>query len=128
MNYLVDTNVLIWMSMQSSRLSKEIAGILESPDNTILFSAISILEVAIKLSLRKADFNIDPSRLRLRLIAEGYRELPVTGAHAVRVLDLPLIHRDPFDRLLIAQALSEDLVLMTADHVVADYPVQHLRV
>ncbi|WP_137158044.1 type II toxin-antitoxin system VapC family toxin [Rhizobium sp. FKL33] len=128
MNYLVDTNVLIWMSMQSSRLSEEITGILESPDNTIWFSAISILEVAIKQSLKKADFNVDPSRLRVALIAEGYHELPVTGAHAVRVLDLPLIHRDPFDRLLVAQALCEDLIVMTADHAIADYPVQNLRV
>jgi PIN domain nuclease of toxin-antitoxin system len=128
MNYLVDTNVLIWMSMQSSGLSKETTRILESLDNTIWFSAISFLEVAIKQSLRKADFNVDPIRLRVALIAEGYHELSVTGAHAVRVLDLPLIHRDPFDRLLVAQALCEDLVLMTADRAIADYPVKHLRV
>lgn len=128
MNYLVDTNVLIWMSMQSSRLSRETTEILENSGNTVWFSAISILEVAIKQSLRKAHFNVDPQRLRSMLIAEGYLELPVTGAHAVRVLDLPLIHRDPFDRLLIAQALAEDLLLMTSDHVIANYPIQHLRV
>ncbi|MBB1247568.1 hypothetical protein [Rhizobium sp. G21] len=61
-------------------------------------------------------------------IAEGYEELPVTGAHAVRVLDPPLIHRDLFDRLPIAQAPAEDLLLMTSDHVIAEYPVRHLRV
>ncbi|WP_280776451.1 type II toxin-antitoxin system VapC family toxin [Rhizobium sp. SG_E_25_P2] len=125
---MADTNILLWMMSSHPRLSQNHLNVLRSPANEIYFSATSIFEIAVKQQIGKFDFNVDAAEIRAALIERGYRELPVTGAHAVRVLDLPLIHRDPFDRLLIAQALSEDLVLMTADHVVADYPVQHLRV
>jgi PIN domain nuclease of toxin-antitoxin system len=125
---LADTNILLWMMSSHPRLSQSHLNILRSPVNEVYFSAMSIFEIAVKQQIGKFDFNVDAAEIRTALIKRGYQELPVTGAHAVRVLDLPLIHRDPFDRLLIAQALSEDLVLMTADHIVADYPVQHLRV
>ena len=86
------------------------------------FSAASIWEVAIKNGLGRADFSVDPRVLRRGLLEHGYVELPVTGAHAAAVDVLPDIHRDPFDRLLIAQAHAEGLTLLTADRVIGRYP------
>lgn len=128
MRCLADTNILLWMMSLHPRLNQRHLEILSSPANEIFFSAVSIFEIAVKQQIGKFDFAVDAGEICNALIKRGYRELPVTGAHAVRVLDLPLIHRDPFDRLLVAQALCEDLVLMTADRAIADYPIQHLRV
>ena len=82
----------------------------------------SLWEVAIKNGLGRADFSVDPSLLRRGLLENGYTELPVTGAHAVAVHGLPPIHKDPFDRLLVAQALIEGVTLVTMDEVVRRYP------
>ena len=122
MNYLVDTHLLIWLSMVSHRLGPEARAILEDPDNTIHFSAISILEVAIKQQLGKPDFDAEASVLRHHLLQFGFLELAVDGAHAAQVAALPLLHRDPFDRLLVAQAMVEGIVLLTVDEEIARYP------
>ena len=88
---------------------------LESPDSEILFSAASIWEIAIKSALGRADFQIAPNVIVAAAIESGFVELPVRAAAAIEVAKLPAHHRDPFDRLLIAQAITEPAMLYTAD-------------
>lgn len=121
MSYLPDTHILLWAAAGSDRLSGEARVLIEDRANTLLFSAASLWEIAIKSALGRADFHVDVRTLRESLVAHGYRELAVTGAHGVAVASLPAIHRDPFDRLLIAQAMAEGAVLVTADRIVATY-------
>ena len=122
MKFLVDTHILLWMTGMSSRLPPNARELIEDIENTIAFSTVSIWEVAIKTSLKRfSDFNVDPERLRRNLLANGYEELPLRGEHAVTIRNLPQLHGDPFDRILIAQALTEGLWLLTADKTVAKY-------
>ncbi|MBA9069062.1 PIN domain nuclease of toxin-antitoxin system [Methylobacterium sp. RAS18] len=95
---------------------------IEDPDLTPVFSIASLWEIAIKRSLGRPDFRIDSRILYRGLIENGYEELPVLGKHAVAVEGLPLIHKDPFDRLLVAQATVEGITLLTSDALVARYP------
>lgn len=95
--------------------------LIEDPDNDVYFSAASLWEISIKSGLRRKDFTVDPELLQQALADSGFIELPVTGAHAVGVANLPAIHRDPFDRILIAQCLHEPLILVTNDTVLAGY-------
>lgn len=122
MNLLLDTHVLLWAASGSRRLPAEARALIEDPENEMVFSAASLWEVAIKRGLRQEEFSADPRLLRRGLLENGYAELPVTGAHAAAVDLLPPIHKDPFDRILIAQAQIEGLTLLTADAVVARYP------
>ncbi len=122
MNLLLDTHVLLWAAGVPERLPDDVRALLEDQDAKLFFSAASLWEVAIKSGLGRADFRVDPRVLRRGLLENGYVELAVTGAHAVAVDLLPPIHKDPFDRLLIAQARVEGLTLVTADQVVARYP------
>ena len=128
MNYLVDTHLLVWLSMVSSKLKPSARQILEDAGNIIHFSAISILEVAIKQQLGKPDFDAEAAVLRRMLIELDFQELPVTGLHAAHVATLPLIHRDPFDRLLVAQASVEGYTLLTVDEEIARYPGPILKI
>lgn len=128
MIYLVDTHFLIWLSMQSSRLTCQARSLLADPDNTIYFSAISVLEIAIKQQLAKVDFDVDTGVLRRTMLEKGYVELAVNGLHAAFVSTMPLIHRDPFDRLLVAQANVEGMTLITADEQIARYPGPILKI
>ena len=122
MNLLLDTHVLLWAAGVPERLPDDVRALLEDQDAKLFFSAASLWEVAIKSGLGRADFRVDARVLRRGLLENGYVELAVTGAHAVAVDLLPPIHKDPFDRLLIAQARVEGLTLVTADQVVARYP------
>jgi len=92
------------------------------PANTLLFSAASLWEIAIKRSLGRADFQVDARVLRRGLFDNGYEELPITSEHAVFIDSLPDLHKDPFDRILVAQATVEGITLLTADAVLAQYP------
>ena len=94
---------------------------MEDPDTEVVFSAASLWEVAIKSSLGRPDFSVDPRVLRRRLLENDFTELPVTGAHAVAVDLLPSIHKDPFDRMLVAQAQVEGITLLTADATLGLY-------
>ena len=122
MKFLLDTQLLLWAAGQPRRLSTTARELLHDPRHELLFSAASLWEVAIKSSLGREDFVVEPRVLRRGLLDNGYIELPVSGDHAVSVEALPEIHRDPFDRLLVAQALCEGVTLLTADPTVAKYP------
>ena len=115
MKVLLDTNILLWAIIEPSRLRPEIRRLLEDREHDILFSAASIWEIAIKTALGRADFRVSPEEILDEAVANGFVELPVHSAAALRVATLPLHHRDPFDRLLIAQAMAEPARFYTAD-------------
>jgi PIN domain nuclease of toxin-antitoxin system len=119
---LVDTHLLLWAAGEPQRLSRKARRLLEDPGSQLWFSAASLWEVAIKHGLGRKDFRVDPRRLRRGLIDNGWRELAISSEHAVATLDLPVFHKDPFDRMLIAQARIEGLALVTSDELVARYP------
>jgi PIN domain nuclease of toxin-antitoxin system len=119
---LLDTHLLLWAAGMPDRLSESARELIESPAHELVFSAASLWEVTIKAGLGRDDFRVDSRLLRRGLLDNGYTELPITSAHAVTVGSLPLLHRDPFDRLLVAQALTEGITLLTADALVAQYP------
>ncbi len=123
MRLLLDTHLLIWAADETLPGEHPAAAkLIDDPANTLLFSAGSIWEVAIKRGLGRDDFQVDPHLLRRSLTDNGYIELPVTGAHAAAVCGLPPIHKDPFDRLLVAQATVEGVSLLTGDAKVLEYP------
>ena len=122
MKLLVDTQLLLWAAGQPERLSARARTLLKNPRNQLLFSAASLWEVAIKNTLGREDFRVEPRLLRRGLLDNGYTELPVTSQHAVNIDSLPPVHKDPFDRLLLAQALTEGITLVTGDALLARYP------
>ncbi len=122
MNLLPDTHLLLWATIAPGRLSEVATELLEDPSNNLYFSAASMWEVSIKQSRGRADFNVDPRILYRRLIEIGFTELTVSSAHAFAVAALPPIHKDPFDRMLAAQAACENILLLTGDPVLAKYP------
>lgn len=115
MNLLLDTHVLLWTASQPSRLSARARTRLLDAANTLHFSVASLWEVGIKSALGRPDFQVDAQRLRTQLMAAGYRELVIEAKHVFAVKTLPPLHRDPFDRLLLAQARCEGHSLVTAD-------------
>jgi len=121
-NLLLDTHVLLWAAGVSERLPDEGRDLLQAPETQPVFSAASLWEIAIKSGMARPDFLVDPHLLRRGLLENGYTELAVTGAHAVAVALLPPLHKDPFDRILIAQAQVEGITLLTADEIVGRYP------
>ncbi len=121
MKLLLDTQLLLWAAGQPERLSARAKRHLNDPDNELLFSAASLWEITIKTTLAREDFRVEPRVLRRGLLDNGYVELPVTSEHAVSVDTLPPLHKDPFDRLLLAQALVEGITLLTADAQLARY-------
>ena len=122
MKLLLDTQLLLWAAGQVEKLPIAALGLIEDPRNELLFSAASLWEITIKRGLGREDFRVDPHLLRRGLLDNGYAELPVTGVHALAVDTLPPIHKDPFDRMLIAQARVEDMSLVTCDALIQSYP------
>ena len=122
MKLLLDTHVLLWAAGDPGRLSPAASDLLNAPENEPFFSPASLWEIVIKSGLGRDDFQVDPSALRRGLLDNGYAELPIESRHAVAVNGLPPIHKDPFDRILVAQAQVEGILLMTADPLVARYP------
>ncbi|MDP9178786.1 MAG: type II toxin-antitoxin system VapC family toxin [Gemmatimonadota bacterium] len=121
MKLLLDTQLLLWAAGQPERLSATARKQINNPKNELLFSAASLWEIAIKNSLGREDFRVEPRLLRRGLLDNGYAELPVTSQHAVNIDDLAPLHKDPFDRLLLAQALTEGITLLTSDAQLAQY-------
>ena len=121
MRVLLDTHLLLWSVASSRRLPKEARSVILDAANEVFYSAASVWEVAIKSARRRRDFNANPIVLVRALAQSGFSELPVTAAHAARVGGLPAIHRDPFDRMLVAQSLTEPMTLLTNDAVLVGY-------
>jgi len=118
---LVDTQLLLWWATLPEQLPAAARIPLQSAKPPPLFSVVSLWEVAIKASLGRGDFQVNPLALRMGLLQEGFRELPIQVNHVLAVQHLPWIHRDPFDRLLVAQAAEERLNLLTADRTLLGY-------
>lgn len=121
MKLLLDTHLLLWAAALPNRLSRAALKLIDNPANELFFSAGSIWEVAIKRGLGRSDFQADPRLLRRGLLDNGYSELPIVSDHVVAIDGLPPLHKDPFDRLLVAQATVEGITLLTSDSVVAQY-------
>jgi PIN domain nuclease of toxin-antitoxin system len=115
MRLLLDTHILLWALIAPDRLPKAVREAIETPTNDVLFSSASVWEIAIKAGLGRAEFNVEPAELVAAALDSGFVELPVRSAAAIKVATLPPHHRDPFDRLLAAQAMTEPAVLLTAD-------------
>ena len=128
MKLLLDTHILLWAAGGSPRLPATAKNLIEDVDNSLTFSAASIWEVAIKHMLGRTDFRVNPTDLRTRLLVNGYMELSVASPHALELVALPPIHKDPFDRMLVAQAIVEEATLVTADRTVSRYPASTVLV
>ena len=122
MQLLLDTHLLVWAMGAPERLDPVLVRLLEDPMNTPVFSVASLWELVIKRGLDRPDFPLEPPVLRQALLEAGWRELPVVAHHVLAVGQLPGLHRDPFDRLLLAQAQVDGLLLITADQQLAQYP------
>lgn len=121
MRLLLDTHVVLWAMAETSRLSGTARGLLEDPSNTLYCSVASLWEIAIKANLNRPDFRIDLLRLRASLPDAGIDELAVIGTHIEALLLLPDHHKDPFDRILVAQAQAEPMRLLSSDRILLDY-------
>ncbi|NIY76911.1 type II toxin-antitoxin system VapC family toxin [Thalassospira sp. HF15] len=121
MKLLLDTQLILWAAKDSDRLSLEAREIISDPDNELLFSPINIWEITIKNALRRQDFKANPRLIRRAMLDNGYLELPMHSEHAITVDTLPAVHKDPFDRILIAQAKAEGILLLTADSLLEQY-------
>jgi PIN domain nuclease of toxin-antitoxin system len=122
MKLLLDTHLLLWAAGEPRRLPKQARILIDNPDNELLFSAASLWEVVIKRGLGREDFAADARLLRRGLLDNGYSELPIVSGHVVAIDSLPPIHKDPFDRILVAQATVEGVTLLTNDSLVSQYP------
>jgi PIN domain nuclease of toxin-antitoxin system len=126
MKLLLDTHLLLWAAGEPAKLPKAARAQIEDVANVLLYSAASMWEIVIKRRLGRADFQVDVRRLRRGLMDNGYLELPILSLHAITMDTLPVLHKDPFDRILIAQAKTEGVALLTVDRNLASYgePVQ----
>ena len=122
MKLLLDTHILVWAMGEPARLGASLEVLLEDPQHTLCFSVASLWELVIKAALGRDGFQVEPAVLRRTLLDAGVLEIPITADHVLAVGRLPPLHRDPFDRLLLAQAEREGLLLITADQAVARYP------
>ena len=128
MRLILDTHLLLWSAGPSPRLPRQVQRLIDDTGIELLFSAASLWEIAIKSALRRPNFRVDAAVFRRNLLNNGYRELAITGEHAVAVASLPQLHRDPFDRMLVAQSIVEGIMLLTTDPLVAQYPAPVRRI
>jgi PIN domain nuclease of toxin-antitoxin system len=119
---LLDTHLLLWAAGEPKRLSGGARALIDDPANELFFSPASLWEVVIKSRLGRHDFKVDARLLRRGLLDNGYNELPIISDHVVTLESLPALHKDPFDRILVAQATAEGITLLTTDSLVAQYP------
>jgi PIN domain nuclease of toxin-antitoxin system len=119
--YLLDTHLVLWAAGAPERLGSRASSLINDMSSGLMFSAAAIWEVATKSSLGRDDFLADPRLLRRGLLENGYTELAISSEHAAAVASLPDLHKDPFDRIQVAQARVEGLVLLTTDDAVAAY-------
>ena len=122
MKLLLDTHLLLWASEDSPRLPALASSMIADSENDLVFSVASIWEISIKHAKGLETFHASPGTVWEGLLENGYSELAVLGKHAVAAGNLPPIHKDPFDRILLAQAMVEGIIFLTADAVIAKYP------
>ena len=122
MKLLLDTHLLLWAAGHPDRLSAEARSLIDSPENELLFSAASLWEAVIKRGLGRSDFKVDVRILRRGLLDNGCSELPIRSDHVVASDSLPAIHKDPFDRILVAQPAVEGITLLTTGSLVGNNP------
>jgi PIN domain nuclease of toxin-antitoxin system len=122
MRLLLDTHILLCMADEPALLPRSARELLGDPANQLHFSPVNIWEIAVKNAAGRPDFEVDTRAFRDELAQRGFIELPVTSEHALAIGDLPLLHKDPFNRMLVAQAMVEEIVLLTSDANVARYP------
>lgn len=128
MKILLDTQMLIWATVWPELLPRKARQLLADIENEKYFSPASLWKVAIKSGQNRPDFQVDARVLRRQLLDNGCLELPITGIHTTAIADLPPLHKDPFDRLLLAQAKSEGITLLTTDETLAEYVVSVMLV
>lgn len=121
MKYLVDTHLAIWSVANSGKLPPKAAKLMGETSSVFFFSAASVWEIAIKRAKHPEDVPISAEEARNLFLEAGYRELPVSSSHSILVEHLPPLHADPFDRMLVAQAQTEGMKLLTHDHVIPQY-------
>ena len=121
MKLLLDTHILLWAAGEPQKLPVKIRKLIEDEENTLFFSAASIWEIVMKNGLGRSDFQIEPRMFRSALMDNGYLELPITSEHVLFVHDLPPLHKDPVDRILVAQSSIEGMAVLTVDQAVIDY-------
>jgi len=121
MRILLDTDVLLWALIEPKRLSRDVRTAIEDERNDVLFSAASIWEIAIKSTLKKRGFRFTAEQIVTAAATSGFAELPIRATAAARVAELPPLHRNPFDRILIAQAMVEPAHFYTADAILKEY-------
>jgi len=121
MKLLLDTHILLWAAGEPQKLPVKIRQLIEDEENTLFFSAASIWEIVMKNGLGRNDFQIEPRMFRSALMDNGYLELPITSEHVLFVHDLPPLHKDPVDRILVAQSSIEGMAVLTVDQAVIDY-------
>ncbi len=121
MKLLLDTHLLLWAAAMPEKLSRQARTLINTEENHLYFSAASMWEVVTKSQLGRRDFEVDARVLRRGLLDNGYHELNITSEHAVRLESLPVLHKDPFDRMLVAQAITEGLILLTSDKQLTRY-------
>jgi PIN domain nuclease of toxin-antitoxin system len=119
---LLDTHLLLWAASEPQKIPKASRALIEDPENEVMFSAASLWEITIKRGLGRQDFRVEPRVLRRALLDNGYGELPVTSEHVIHIEQLPPRHKDPFDRVLLAQAIVEGITLLTHDQKLTAYP------
>jgi PIN domain nuclease of toxin-antitoxin system len=119
--FLLDTHILIWAAIAPHKISSELSSLLSDPSNYLYFSSASIWEISIKESMGKKDFKVSTKKLHEGLVENGYKEIKVSALHAMEVIKLPFIHRDPFDRILVATAIWENMPLLTNDSTLSPY-------
>lgn len=122
MKLLLDTHLLVWAAAEPAKVPTAVRRLMKHPDSELLFSAASLWEVSIKRGLGRPDFQPDVRLLRRNLLDNGYVELPILSSHVLVLDGLPRIHKDPFDRILVAQAIAEGITLVTVDGRLAEYP------
>ncbi|HEX4006322.1 MAG TPA: type II toxin-antitoxin system VapC family toxin [Acidobacteriaceae bacterium] len=118
---MLDTQLLLWAAGEPERLPSAVREMIDDRENQLIFSPVSLWEISIKAGMGRNDVRADSRLLRRGLLDNEYLELPVTGAHVIAMDHLPPLHNDPFDRMLIAQAMSEGAALLTVDPLVAQY-------
>lgn len=122
MRLLLDTHIILWNALEPWKLPKRAQDLISDPGNQITYSVVNLWEIAIKLTSKRPNLVVDPHKLRRELLANDFEEVQVTADHVLATMALPLLHSDPFDRLLIAQAMTEGCTLLTSDKAVARYP------